>query len=160
MVNAFVSEKCVTASLLIGQVLCIPGGMTMWIGSTSNLKCASCSTPSCRLNEHAFPQKKSRRAGASRDDGFLVPRNPLKLVARHVAASNGHLPKYPNPSGDLNPIEIVWARLRKDLAIREFEDLQDDKVITTLQFKQRVSQLLTSYGCVRPGKSILTWKAW
>ena len=46
----------------------------------------------------------------------------------------------------------VWARLRKDLAIREFEDLKNDKVTTTLQFKQRVSQILTPYGCVHPGK--------
>ena len=55
-------------------------------------------------------------------------------------------------SGDLNPIENVWAKLRKDLAIREFEDLKSDTVITTLQFKQRVSQLLTSYGCAKPGQ--------
>ena len=60
--------------------------------------------------------------------------------------------RFPPGSGDLNPIETVWARLRKDLAIREFEDLKNDKVITTLQFKQRVSQILTSYGCVHPGK--------
>ena len=60
--------------------------------------------------------------------------------------------RFPPGSGDLNPIETVWARLRKDLAIREFEDWKDDKVITTLQFKQRVSQLLTSYGYAKPGK--------
>ena len=60
--------------------------------------------------------------------------------------------RFPPNSGDLNPIENVWAKLRKDLAIREFEDLKNDKVITTLQFKQRVSQLLTSYGYVKPGK--------
>ena len=62
--------------------------------------------------------------------------------------------RFPPGSGDLNPVENVWAHLRKDLAIREreFEDLKNDKVITTLQFKQRVSQLLTSYGYVRPGK--------
>ena len=60
--------------------------------------------------------------------------------------------RLPPGNGDLNPIENVWAKLRKDLAIREFEDLKMDRVITTLQFKQRVSQLLTSYGCVKPGK--------
>ena len=60
--------------------------------------------------------------------------------------------RFPPSSGDLNPIETVWARLRKDLAIREFEDLKNDRVITTKQFKQRVSQLLTSYGLVGPGK--------
>ena len=60
--------------------------------------------------------------------------------------------RFPPNSGDLNPVETVWAKLRRDLAIREFEDLKNDKLITTQQFKQRASQLLTSYGCVRPGK--------
>ena len=60
--------------------------------------------------------------------------------------------RFPPGSGDLNPIENVWGKLRKDLAIREFEDLKNDKVITTLQFKQRCSQLLTSYAYVKPGK--------
>ena len=27
-------------------------------------------------------------------------------------------------SGDLNPIETVWARLRRDLAVREMADLK------------------------------------
>ena len=60
--------------------------------------------------------------------------------------------RFPPNSGDFNPVETVWARLRKDLGIREFEDLKNDKVIRTQQFRQRVSQLLTSYGCVKPGK--------
>ena len=32
--------------------------------------------------------------------------------------------KFPPNSGDLNPIETVWARLRRDLAVREMSDLQ------------------------------------
>ena len=60
--------------------------------------------------------------------------------------------RFPPSSGDLNPIENVWAKLREDLAIREFEDLKNDTAITTSQFKQRVSQLLTSYGWPMPGK--------
>ena len=59
---------------------------------------------------------------------------------------------FPPGFGDLNPIETVWAKLRKDLAIRECEDLKDDKVITTLQFKQRASQILNSYCYPKPGK--------
>ena len=55
-------------------------------------------------------------------------------------------------SGDLNPSENVWNKL-KDLAIRKSEDLKDDKIITNLQFKQKVSQLLTSYGYVSPGNT-------
>ena len=60
--------------------------------------------------------------------------------------------RFPPGSGDFNPVENVWSKLRTDLAIREFEDLKNDKVITTFQFKLRVSQLLTSYGYVKPGK--------
>ena len=60
--------------------------------------------------------------------------------------------RFPPNSGDLNPIETVWARLRKDLAIREFEDLKADRVITVVQFKQRAAQLLHSYGLKAPGE--------
>ena len=60
--------------------------------------------------------------------------------------------RFPPSSGDLNPVETVWAKLRKDLAIREFEDLKNNTVISTTQFKQRVSRLLTSYAYVHPGQ--------
>ena len=60
--------------------------------------------------------------------------------------------RFPPASGDLNPIETVWARLRKELASREFEDLRMDKVITTTQFEQRAAQILTSYGVAGPGE--------
>ena len=47
---------------------------------------------------------------------------------------------------------LVWCPRGWPWHPREFEDLKNDKVITTVQFKQRVSQLLTSYGYVKPGK--------
>ena len=50
------------------------------------------------------------------------------------------------------PFHMVWGRLRKDLASREFEDLKHDKVISTHQFKQRVAQLLHSYSLKGPGE--------
>ena len=53
---------------------------------------------------------------------------------------------FPPNSGDLNPIETVWARLRKDLAELEFEDLKNDKIITVASFRKRVAHLLRSYG--------------
>ena len=59
---------------------------------------------------------------------------------------------FPPNSGDLNPIETVWAKLREDLAVREFEDLKCDKVISKTAFKQRVAQLLTSYSIPGPGE--------
>ena len=60
--------------------------------------------------------------------------------------------RFPPNSGDFNPIETVWAWLRKDLAEREFEDLKHDKIITTQQFKQRVAQILHSYNLKGPGE--------
>ena len=50
-------------------------------------------------------------------------------------------------SGDLNPIETVWARLRRDLAVREMADLQAGRFLSTWQYKRRasLSQALTSY---------------
>ena len=52
---------------------------------------------------------------------------------------------FPPNSGDLNPIETVWAKLRRDLTAREFEDLKCGKMLSNTAFKQRVAQLLTSY---------------
>ena len=59
---------------------------------------------------------------------------------------------FPPNSGDLNPIETVWAKLRRDLATREFEDLKAGRLISTIAFKQRVAQLLTSYSLPGPGE--------
>ena len=59
---------------------------------------------------------------------------------------------FPPNSGDLNPIETIRAELRKDLAVREFEDLKTGKVISVTAFKQRVAQLLTSYSIPGPGQ--------
>ena len=55
------------------------------------------------------------------------------------------LVRFPPSSGDLNPIETVWAWLRKDLAAREQDDLAANRYLTTKQFKQRCSQILLFY---------------
>ena len=60
--------------------------------------------------------------------------------------------RFPPNSGDLNPIETVWARLRHDLSAREMEDLKEGRTLSTGQFKLRVSQLLTSYSERRAGE--------
>ena len=52
---------------------------------------------------------------------------------------------FPPNSGDLNPIDTVWAWLRRDLALREMQDLQDLVVLTDAQYRQRAAQVLTSY---------------
>ena len=79
------------------------------------------------------------------NEGFLKIDDKYR---KHGLTAN----RFPPNSGDFNPIETVWGRLRRDLALREFEDLKHDKVITTLQFRQRVAQLLHSSSLNGPGK--------
>ena len=61
--------------------------------------------------------------------------------------------RFPPNSGDLNPIETVWAWLRQDLAEREQQDLVAGRVLTVHMFKQRVAQLLRSYGVPQDGQT-------
>lgn len=61
---------------------------------------------------------------------------------------------FPPNSGDLNPIETVWARLRKDLARLEMADLKQGRLISVAQFKARAAQLLHSYGMIAPGQTM------
>ncbi len=56
------------------------------------------------------------------------------------------LHRFPPNSGDLNPIENVWAWLRRDLAIREQEDLKSKRLLNAQQFRQRCANILNSYG--------------
>ena len=62
------------------------------------------------------------------------------------------LVRFPPNSGDLNPIETVWAWLRRDLALREQEDFSAGRVITKVQFRQRAAQILKSYEEMEPGQ--------
>ena len=60
--------------------------------------------------------------------------------------------RFPPNSGDLNPIETVWAWLRRDLAKREQSDYMADKEISLKQFKQRAAHLLQGCGEKKPGE--------
>ena len=80
------------------------------------------------------------------NEGFLI--NP-SLYRKHGLQSV----RFPPCSGDLNPIETVWARLRRDLTLREMEDLHVGKQISATQFRQRAGQLLNSYSVLLPGES-------
>ena len=62
------------------------------------------------------------------------------------------LHRFPPCSGDLNPIETVWAWLRKDLAKREQADLSDKRDLPPQQFQQRCYQLLNSYSVPKDGE--------
>ena len=58
---------------------------------------------------------------------------------------------FPPNSGDLNPIETVWAKLRRDLAKYEQEDFASGRVLTAQKFRQRAAWLLQTYGEVQRG---------
>ena len=60
--------------------------------------------------------------------------------------------RFPPNSGDLNPIETVWAKLRADLAVREQADLGVRRVLTKHQFRARVAHLLQTYSIPQPGQ--------
>ena len=76
--------------------------------------------------------------------------NERSLLQPNVYTEHGlDLVRFPPNSGDLNPIETVWARLRKDLAVREMQDLHDGVVLSGAQFRQRAAQILSTYG--QPG---------
>ena len=60
--------------------------------------------------------------------------------------------RFPPNSGDLNPIETVWAKLRADLAVREQADLGAGRVLSKHQFRARVAHLLQTYSAVPPGQ--------
>jgi hypothetical protein len=81
------------------------------------------------------------------NEGFLI--NPT-VYRKHGLQSV----RFPPCSGDLNPIETVWARLRRDLSIREMEDLRVGKHVTAAQYRQRVAQLLNSYAVPAPGQTL------
>ena len=55
------------------------------------------------------------------------------------------LHRSPANSGDLKPIEKVWAWLRKDLPVRKLQDLKQGRQLTPAPFKQRCAQILNSY---------------
>ena len=62
--------------------------------------------------------------------------------------------KFPTNSGDLNPIENVWARLRLDLAKLERKEfsMKPRHYLTPPEFKSRGSSLLRSFGVVQRGQ--------
>lgn len=60
--------------------------------------------------------------------------------------------RFPPNSGDLNPIETVWAKLRADLAVREQADLGAGRALTKHQFRARVAHLLQTYSIPQPGQ--------
>ena len=76
----------------------------------------------------------------------------LKAAVAVYKKAGMQMQTFPPNSGDINPIETVWAWLRRDLGKRELEDLAVKRTLTATQFRQRAGQLLQSYSEVAPGE--------
>jgi transposase len=100
-----------------------------------------------RAVDHAGERRCTVRAKVWHDnEGFLLQPG--------MYAKNGlHMQRFPPNSGDLNPIETVWAWLRRDLAIKEQQDFADKRVMTPRQFRQRVAHILHTYEAVLPAQN-------
>ena len=59
--------------------------------------------------------------------------------------------RFPPNSGDLNPIETLWAKLRRDLAKKEQDDFARGRVLSVSEFRARVGQLTRAYGMPAAG---------
>ena len=101
----------------------------------------------CDCNERAGARGRCVRGSVWHDgEGFLQQPD--------LYAKNGlTLVRFPPNSGDLNPIETVWAWMRRDLALREHVDFNANKVQTKAQFRQRAAHILKSYEEKAPGQS-------
>ena len=112
-----------------------------WIANVPALKRAISSA------ESVCPERRTVKAKVWHDNErfLLVPEEYKKLGMQLV--------NFPPNSGDLNPIENVWAALRKELAVREQDDLGHGRALSTAQFRARVAQILKSFSEVREGKT-------
>ena len=82
---------------------------------------------------------------------------PALEAATAPPVEGGHPPTEVTGCGGLGPVEELvfqreMARLRKDLAKREFDDLKHGNVITEGQFRQRAAQILSSYSVPEAGQ--------
>ena len=99
-----------------------------------------------RSVDHADETRRNVRAKVWHDnEKFLLQPGAYKQHGLEMKC-------FPPNSGDLNPIETVWAWLRRDLALREQEDFASKRILTAKQFRMRVAQLLRTYEIPAPGQ--------
>ena len=119
-------------------------------------------TPAPKMTKDEWAARVPSLKRAVDDAAFVPPRGRAKIwqdnerflqTTEEYKAHGLEIVNFPSSSGDLNPIETVWARLRKDLSAREQEDLTQDKTLTDSQFRARTSQLLQSYSLVKKGET-------
>ena len=102
--------------------------------------------PALKRAAMAPPQARTIRSKIWHDnEGFLIVPAAYKRCGLQSV-------RFPPNSGDLNPIETVWARLRYDLGKREREDLKAGRSLSTRHFKQRVAQILQTYSIPKQGE--------
>ena len=110
-------------------------------------------TPKPKLDTPTWAQhieRSVKRAACGRN---VWHDNEAFLKQPSVYAENGMTMKcFPPNSGDLNPIETVWAWLRRELAKREMVDLDEGRTLTVSQFRHRAAQILHSFEVRRPGE--------
>ena len=128
----------------------------LWGGCTGNGRFAlRLWTPKPKMTKEEWQALVPKVKGAMSEayGGDLPPRplvwhdNERFLLQPEVYTRNGmELRRFPPNSGDLNPVETVWAWLRRDLGKRELADLKAKRpALTEHQFKQRCAQILLSY---------------
>ena len=126
----------------------------LWGGFTgSGLFTLKLWTPKPKLDTPTWPHhigKSVKRAASGR---YVWHDNEAFLKQPSVYADNGLTMKcFPPSSGGLNPIETVWAWLRRELAKREMADLDEGRTLTVSQFRHRAAQILHSFEARRPGE--------
>ena len=105
-----------------------------------------------KMNKEAWV-KLIPKVKAAADDGAEGARpkvwhdNARFLLQPDVYTEHGlDLVRFQPNSGDLNPIETVWAWLRKDLALRDQAGLKAQRpALTAKQFRARAAQILNAY---------------
>ena len=56
-------------------------------------------------------------------------------------------------NGDLKPIETAWAALRRQLAEREQQDMDQDKYLTAAQHRARAAQIRHAFSKPKAGET-------
>ena len=110
-------------------------------------------TPKPKLDKPTWAEHISKGVKRAASGRNVWHDNEKFLKQPGIYKMNGLTMKcFPPNSGDLNPIETVWAWLRKELAKREMVDLDEGRFLTDSQFRNRAAQILRSFEVRRAGE--------
>ena len=123
----------------------------VWHDNERFLLCADLSSLRALACKLLLSDRATVRADQLRRQYGLQPLRVVSMPGPEEYRKAGlKMMRFPPSSGDLNPIENVWACLRHDLAQREQIDLENSVHLTAAQFRARASQILQSYS--KPSK--------